>query len=445
MTSTMSDLAPLMTSLVSEYSGVTASLATASGKLHQISLSRSSATLAASIMLVSNEEILQTATEATVINSANSAVAQASYLLSSLYEADNLYGMYPSYGGNMAMAIIMGIFMGIHTVLGCWAQQWWFVICFFAGTGLEMAGYIGRTLSADDVVNLDYFLVQIICLTIAPAFLMGGIYYLLAELVVIYGTDFAALKPLQYAYTFLTCDIISLIIQAAGGGIAAEALTMYESPDAGTHVMVAGIAFQVVSMSVFTVFFVHFLRKIKYGTKEHRQLEPFFNPEYEQLRKRWLFRIFPLIISIGVACVYVRCVYRVIELAEGWSGYLITHEVYFMILDGLMMALTCFVLVFFHPGIVYSGDRIKVHKGSFMRYFKFRKMRQSRTLSKEQQHIGRSVESKLGFGDENTTEMNYSGNKELNVGHSDDYKFTFDDENTEINYSNKTLQENKPK
>jgi hypothetical protein len=35
-------------------------------------------------------------------------------------------------------------------------------------------------------------------------------------------------------------------------------------------------------------------------------------------------------ISIGTILILIRCVYRVIELAQGWSGYLITHEPYFM-------------------------------------------------------------------------------------------------------------------
>ena len=36
--------------------------------------------------------------------------------------------------------------------------------------------------------------------------------------------------------------------------------------------------------------------------------------------------------TIAVIVVYIRCVYRVAELAEGWGGYLFTHEPYLMIL-----------------------------------------------------------------------------------------------------------------
>ncbi|KAK4056598.1 hypothetical protein OIO90_002446 [Microbotryomycetes sp. JL221] len=38
--------------------------------------------------------------------------------------------------------------------------------------------------------------------------------------------------------------------------------------------------------------------------------------------------------------ILIRCIYRTIELAEGWSGYLITHEPYFWALDSIPMVLT---------------------------------------------------------------------------------------------------------
>lgn len=121
-----------------------------------------------------------------------------------------------------------------------------------------MAGYIGRTLSNGDYTVLDWFLLQIICLTIAPAFIMGGIYYILAKFIMIYGTKFAIMKPMWYSYIFIVCDVISLVIQAAGGGLAATSLTANESTESGTHVMVAGLAFQVFSMSIYIFLYLHF-------------------------------------------------------------------------------------------------------------------------------------------------------------------------------------------
>lgn len=49
-----------------------------------------------------------------------------------------------------------------------------------------------------------------------------------------------------------------------------------------------------------------------------------------------------------------RSIYRVVELAEGWSSKLAVDEIYFMILEGLMMSLACFVLTVLTPGVAYG-------------------------------------------------------------------------------------------
>lgn len=52
----------------------------------------------------------------------------------------------------------------------------------------------------------------------------------------------------------------------------------------------------------------------------------------------------------SVLCIYVRSIYRTIELLQGWRGYLITHEKYFIALDGAMMVAAVAVFNIIHPG-----------------------------------------------------------------------------------------------
>lgn len=357
----------LLTVLHSKAASASSVLATATAREIVVSNSKAINYATASIDLVSNQQILATATASQVIQSASAAVAVATASIEEFIQADNLYGMTPNYGANLTMVIAFAVFLLLHTTLGLFTRQWWFGTAFFCGAGLEMAGYIGRFLSHSNVDELNDFLVQIICLTIAPCFIMGGIYYLLSQFIVVYGTSYALIKPMYYSYIFIACDIVSLVIQAAGGGIAATNLTDDLSPDSGTHVMVAGLAFQVFSMSIYIFFFLHYFYKIQYlayFSKSHQQhpLEPTFNSQFVALRSRPLFKYYPIVIFITVMFVYVRCIYRVIELAEGWSGFLITHEVYFMILDALMMGLTCLVLIPFHPGLIFGKSNINVAK-----------------------------------------------------------------------------------
>lgn len=104
-----------------------------------------------------------------------------------------------------------------------------------------------------------------------------------------------------------------------------------DDPKPGTNVMVVGIIFQIVSLSVFVCFFV---------------------AEIWQARR--LLTTLKLKLLIGstaaaVLMIYARGFYRTVELLQGWTGYLITHEIYFVLLDGTMMILAVTILNFFNP------------------------------------------------------------------------------------------------
>ena len=57
-------------------------------------------------------------------------------------------------------------------------------------------------------------------------------------------------------------------------------------------------------------------------------LDKYYNLSYKDLRRRPLYNYYAIAITLAVIAVYIRCIYRVVELAQGFSGYLITHEVY---------------------------------------------------------------------------------------------------------------------
>ncbi|EGW33099.1 uncharacterized protein SPAPADRAFT_60406 [Spathaspora passalidarum NRRL Y-27907] len=244
------------------------------------------------------------------------------------------------------------------------------------------------------MTNDNYFLLQLICLTLAPAFLMGGIYFLFGQLVVIHGRQYSWLKPLHYSYIFIGCDVLSLVIQAAGGGQASIASQNYQDADPGTYTMIAGIAFQVFAMSIFLIFWFTFWFKVYfkidttgnedknlgYGNKYQKKsllnyiklalngknadeykrtvLDPNYNEKYSSIRSRPLYNYYMLAISIAVIAIYIRCVYRVVELAQGFSGYLITHEAFVMTLDATMIAIAAIIFVPFHPQIVMGASNV---------------------------------------------------------------------------------------
>ncbi len=90
----------------------------------------------------------------------------------------------------------------------------------------------------------------LICLTIGPVFFAAAIYLTLTRIIVHYGTQHARISPKAVSLTFMGCDFVALVLQATGGAIADTAPTRSGSL-AGTHIMVAGLAFQTLTLLMF--------------------------------------------------------------------------------------------------------------------------------------------------------------------------------------------------
>jgi hypothetical protein len=70
-------------------------------------------------------------------------------------------------------------------------------------------------------------------------------------------------------------------------------------------------------------------------------------------------------IIVSDAMIIMRAVYRVIELAQGWRGHLITTEYYFYILDTTPMIICMAVWIVGHPGVTLDKGLANPHmKGS---------------------------------------------------------------------------------
>jgi hypothetical protein len=180
--------------------------------------------------------------------------------------------------------------------------------------------------------------------TAAPTFFTAGIYVLLGRFIALLGRDSSVLSPSLYLWIFVTCDVISLVVQAIGGGMASAATNDPNGDTApGTHIMVAGIVFQMASITVFVVLAADFVRRAV-----RRRLLQHMSGSIVPLFGAMIF---------SVVCIYVRSIYRTIELSEGWSGYLITTERYFIALDGAMMVAAVVVFNVFHPGWLMPRDK----------------------------------------------------------------------------------------
>lgn len=157
------------------------------------------------------------------------------------------YGYYPSLGWNAFFVAWFGLAAIINLLLGIRYKTWTYMIAIFLGAAGECAGYVGRIMMHNNPWDDTGFQIQIVLLIFSPAFLAAGIYLTLKHVVINFGEEWSRLKPAWYTYIFIACDISSLVMQSAGGGIAATAEDGDQSTlDAGTNIMIAGIVWQVV-------------------------------------------------------------------------------------------------------------------------------------------------------------------------------------------------------
>lgn len=129
----------------------------------------------------------------------------------------------PNLGGNAFLAALFGVCCLAQIGLGIRYKTLGFMIAAICGLALEVIGYASRILMHQNPFSKNDFLIYLVCLTIAPAFLSACIYLCLARIIVVYGEDISRFQSRIYTILFCTCDFIALLLQAIGGAIASTA------------------------------------------------------------------------------------------------------------------------------------------------------------------------------------------------------------------------------
>lgn len=234
----------------------------------------------------------------------------------------------------------------------------------------ETLGYVGRIMLYNNPFDGIGFQIQICCLIISPAFISAGMYLTLKHAVISFGESWSRFKPAMYTYMFIAGDLVSLVLQGAGGGIAATA-DPGELQDIGTNLMVsdcisvaahhgtqtehelirlqiAGVVFQVFVLATFGYLCTEYALRTYFRRDQ-------LKPEANALLHKASFRFFVFAIVIAYLGMFIRCVYRIPELTGGWGSELMRNETDFIILEGAMIVMSVLVLTVFHPGFCFPA------------------------------------------------------------------------------------------
>jgi len=268
-----------------------------------------------------------------------------------------LYGYRPNLGANAFFAAWFGILFIASLVVGIMTKTWTYTLALSIGTFLECAGYVGRILMNNNPWSSSGFKLQICALVLGPSFIAAAIYLTLKHFVLYCGPQYSILKPRLYPWIFVGCDFCSMVLQGIGGGMAAAGGTNNKKLiDGGNNMIVAGIAFQVITMAVCGLLVLVYIIRYKKGVASRNAVEEksaYHHDKEQGAMPLWKIKVFGIMVGIAYVTILIRCIYRLPEMAGGWGNPLMRNEKEFLLLDGMMCAIACLALTVFHPAFFF--------------------------------------------------------------------------------------------
>ncbi|KAH1488388.1 hypothetical protein LV164_002213 [Aspergillus fumigatus] len=209
------------------------------------------------------------------------------------------------------------------------------------GAALEVAGYAVRCASVRKPADIALYAVSSTIIVIAPVFVCASLYMLLGKLET--SSDSGAKRPpaaflcggsgRRLPWMFVTLDILAVLTQGSGSGIASSEDWEGSTKDVGIGVLIGGLVLQVVTFATYLVIVAWFQWRVM---AEGHQL-----PHGVRMVLKG--------VCIAGFFIMLRSIYRVFEFAFGIDSYTFTHEWPLYVLEAVPMLVALLVLGWFHP------------------------------------------------------------------------------------------------
>ncbi|KAF8461147.1 RTA1-domain-containing protein [Russula ochroleuca] len=268
------------------------------------------------------------------------------------------YNYIPTEWIGITFLSLFGLSTFVHTVQAFRSRLWWlFPSAIFCGL-FELTGWSGRLLSSQNPFMRNPFIIQILCLVVAPTPLVAANFILLGRIIRRLGPQYSRLTPRRYIIIFVSCDIISLVVQGLGAGVSSGTQTSQSQANLGAHIALGGIVFQLVTIIAYCALAAEFLTRYTWD-RPVRRLVPVPNEVLRGTADKRLNRMLQAMLVVTIF-ILIRMIYRVVEFVSGWNGKVISTQWLFNVFDATMICLAMFTLNVFHPGIYLRGDDSRV-------------------------------------------------------------------------------------
>ncbi|KAH9898354.1 RTA1-domain-containing protein [Cubamyces lactineus] len=268
----------------------------------------------------------------------------------------NLYGYTPT----RSVCFIFVILYALSTLLHLWqstrSKAWWLLPTVALAGIAEVIGWGARAKSSYDPDARMPYIIQTSILVLAPTPFVAALFIGFGRISERLGSEYSRLRPKLYSRIFLTGDLLSLLIQGGGGGIAASSLNDPSKVALGSHVILVGLIVQIISMTVFCYMMAEYaFRRFTDRPFRKPEMASYAEAAVPVMSARTMDRSMKLLITgicVSTALIYIRSVYRIIEFSNGYSGSISHTQVLFNVFDGMMVTLAMYTLNAMHPGLL---------------------------------------------------------------------------------------------
>ncbi|GLB38804.1 putative RTA1 like protein [Lyophyllum shimeji] len=259
--------------------------------------------------------------------------------------ARDIYGYVPTRNTTIVFIVLFSLSTAVHMAQIVRSRTWHFIPTVGLCGALEIIGWSGRLWSSISPQLDPPFIISITNTILAPSPLLAANFILSSGIIRRLGPVYSRLGARGYSITFCTANVVAFIVQLMGTGLVAASLTRQEKdPTVGVNIVLEGIIIQLAMITFHILLMSEFI--VRYVKNAH------VLPVSSRMARHCFMNRDLLMVGCALAfsstCLFIRTLYRTIELRVGWDRRIFRTEIYFTVFDGAMVVLAIYSLHLAH-------------------------------------------------------------------------------------------------
>ncbi|KAK3299541.1 RTA1 like protein-domain-containing protein [Chaetomium fimeti] len=265
-------------------------------------------------------------------------------------EQSSIWPYDPSFPVTILATVLYGLVFLAIFYLTVIKYRAWFFTAVVVGAAVEVLGYALRCYSIKQPTQVGPFAASQTLIVLAPVLIAAGNYLLIGRLIrAVLDRARTRHRVLGIPARLLTrvfvgCDVLSCLVQASGSSISSSVQWVGTTAEVGVYVLIGGLVLQAVAFAVFLGILARFWYL---ATRKGGCLAGDAPVGWERV---------VLAVFVSSVLIMIRCIYRVAEFAEGIEGYSFTHEWLFWVFESVPMLIAIGVFCVFHPSAYLGRD-----------------------------------------------------------------------------------------